>query len=64
MGIFVTFVAGLVLWIVLWAIDVKAIDAFLLTLVLVLVAVVMHIVWPMLPGNRRPTGPTDQPPFN
>jgi hypothetical protein len=64
MGIFVSFVTGLVLWVVLWAIGAKALDAFLITLLLVLVAVVAHIVWPMLPGNRRPAGPTDQPPYN
>jgi hypothetical protein len=64
MLILVTGVASLVLWIVLWAIGAKAFDAFMLTAVLVLTAATIHIIWPMLPGNRKPSGPTDHPPYN
>jgi hypothetical protein len=64
MGIFVTFVVGLVLWIILWAIGAKSLDAILLTIMLLVVAVAAHIMWPMLPGNRRPADPTDNPPYN
>jgi hypothetical protein len=49
----VTFAIGLVLWVVLWAVGAKALDAMLLSLVLLLTAAVAHIVLPMLPGNRR-----------
>jgi hypothetical protein len=64
MGLLYTWTAGLVVWIVLWALGAKAIDAMLITLALLLIAVVGHIVWPMLPGNR-PTAPeqADNPPF-
>jgi Mn2+/Fe2+ NRAMP family transporter len=54
MGIYYTLIAGLVLWIVLWAIGVKAFDAFLLTIVMLIVAATVHLVMPFLPGNRRP----------
>ena len=64
MGILLTFVAGLVLWIVLWALDAKAFDAFMLTVMLLLTAAIGHIVWPMLPGNRSDESQPDNPPFN
>jgi hypothetical protein len=53
-----------VLWIVLWAIGAKAFDAFMLTIVLMLTAAIGHIVWPLLPGNRRDTQPPDHAPYN
>jgi hypothetical protein len=53
MGLLLTLIAGLVVWIVLWAIGVKAIDAFMITVVMVLVAAVARIVSPYLPGNRQ-----------
>ena len=53
MGIFYTLIAGLVVWIVLWSIGVKGFDAFLVTIVMLLVATTMHLVKPFLPGNRR-----------
>jgi hypothetical protein len=43
---------GVIAWIVLWALGIKAIDAFLLTTVIVLVGATMRIIWPHLPGNR------------
>ena len=52
MGLFLTTCAGLVLWIILWAIDVKPFDAFLLTLLMIVVAATLRIVSPYLPGNR------------
>ena len=52
MGLFLTTCAGLVLWIVLWAVDVKPFDAFLLTLGMVIIAATMRIITPYLPGNR------------
>jgi Mn2+/Fe2+ NRAMP family transporter len=53
MGLLVTLIAGLVLWIVLWSQGTKGFDAFLLTILMVLVAVGARVVWPMLPGNRK-----------
>jgi Mn2+/Fe2+ NRAMP family transporter len=58
--IYLATIVGLVLWIVLWALNVKAFDAFLLTMLIVLGACVAHIIAPYLPGNRgdepRPPG--------
>jgi Mn2+/Fe2+ NRAMP family transporter len=52
MGILLTFIAGLVVWIVLWATGTKGFDAFLITIVMTLVAAAVHLVMPYLPGNR------------
>ncbi len=54
MGILLTFIAGLVVWIVMWAIGFKSFDAFLITIVLVILAVAAHFVVRYLPGNRDP----------
>ena len=53
MGILLTLIAGLVLWIVLWAIGTKSFDAFLITLVMLIVASAVHFVVRYLPGNRE-----------
>jgi len=53
MGLLLTLIAGLVVWIVLWAIGVKAIDAFMITVLMVLGAAVVRILSPYLPGNRE-----------
>jgi hypothetical protein len=52
MGLYITTIAGLVVWIVLWAIGVKSLDAFLITLLMVLIAASGRIFGPYLPGNR------------
>ena len=52
MGLFLTTCAGLVLWIVLWALGAKAFDAFLVTFLLVIVVGTVRIVTPYLSGNR------------
>ena len=52
MGLVLTTTAGLCLWIVLWAINVKAFDAFLLTLGMVVLAVTARMILPSLPGSR------------
>jgi hypothetical protein len=53
MGVLLTLIAGLVVWVVLWAIGAKAFDAFLLTLVMLVVAAGVRLLVPYLPGNRR-----------
>jgi hypothetical protein len=53
MGLLLTLIAGLVVWIVLWAIEVKAFDAFLITVVMVLIAATVRLISPYLPGNRN-----------
>jgi hypothetical protein len=51
---FVTVAAtfGFLLWIVLWSIGVKAIDAFMLTALIIVVAQTIKMTFPSLPGNR------------
>jgi hypothetical protein len=53
MGFIFSVTAGLVIWIVLWSLGVKAIDAFMLTVLIVLLAAGARIVMPFLPGNQR-----------
>ena len=53
MGVLLTLIAGLVVWVVLWAIGAKAFDAFLLTLVMLVIAAAVRLLMPYLPGNRR-----------
>ena len=52
MGLFLTTCAGLVVWVVLWALGVKSFDAFMITILLVVVGATMRILAPYLPGNR------------
>jgi hypothetical protein len=58
MGLFLTLIAGLVIWIIGWAIGVKSFDVFLITLVLLLLAAAGHFIWALLPGNRTPDRPS------
>jgi hypothetical protein len=53
MGLILTATAGLVIWIVLWAIDVASgFDAILIGIALVLLAIAIRSVLPYLPGRR------------
>src|SRR3954471_12708118 len=52
MGLLLTTIAGLVIWIVLWAIGVKSFDAFLITFILVLLAATAKLATPYLPSGR------------
>ena len=54
MGILLTLIVGLVLWVVLWGTSLmKSFDAFLIAMLLVLLAATAHILRPYLPGGRR-----------
>ena len=44
---------GLVIWVILWAIGQKAFDAFLVTLVIVLLTQVFRGLMPHMPGRRQ-----------
>jgi hypothetical protein len=55
MGVLLTLIAGLVVWVVLWAIGAKALDAALITLTMLVVAAAVRLVVPYLPGNRGRT---------
>jgi hypothetical protein len=53
MGVLLTLIAGLVVWVVLWSIGAKSFDAFLITLVMLVIAAAVRLLVPYLPGNRR-----------
>jgi hypothetical protein len=52
MGFVLATTAGLIVWIVLWALGSKGFDSFLLTLLIMLVAATLKLIAPSLPGNR------------
>lgn len=52
MTILLATIFGLALWIILWAINVKAFDAFMITMLIVLLAVTYTAFAKYLPGNR------------
>ena len=53
MGLVVVTTIGLVVWLVMWALGIKALDAFMITVLLVLLGATMRIIAPFLPGNRE-----------
>jgi hypothetical protein len=52
MGLVVTVTAGLIVWIVLWALGAKGVDSFLLATVIILVGASLKILSGYLPGRR------------
>ncbi|HZH23344.1 MAG TPA: hypothetical protein VEY49_00440 [Solirubrobacteraceae bacterium] len=52
MGLLLTTIAGLVVWVVLWSIDVKSFDAFMITIGMVVVAAAFRVFGPAAPGRR------------
>jgi hypothetical protein len=52
MGFILTALTGFVVWIVLWSLDWKSFDAFLITVLIVLIGATARIITPFLPGNR------------
>jgi hypothetical protein len=52
MGFILTVTAGLVAWIVLWALGAKGFDAFLVTTAIIVVGATLRIVTGYLPGRR------------
>ena len=52
MGFILTALTGFVVWIVLWSLDWKAFDAFLITILIVLIGATARIITPFLPGSR------------
>jgi len=56
MGLLLTLIAGLVVWIVLWAIGVKSLDAIIITLLMLVIAAGAHMLAPHMPGRRSDDG--------
>jgi hypothetical protein len=52
MGLVLTVTAGLVVWIVLWALGAKGFDAFMLAAAIILLGATMKIISGYLPGRR------------
>jgi hypothetical protein len=52
MGLILTVTAGLVVWIVLWSLGSKGLDAFLLATAIILVGATVKILSRYLPGRR------------
>jgi hypothetical protein len=52
MGLVLTVTAGLVVWIVLWALGSKGFDAFMLATLIILVGACVKILSNYLPGRR------------
>lgn len=53
MGFVVTVTAGLILWIVMWALGSKALDAFMITIVIILLGATARMLVPFLPGRNE-----------
>jgi hypothetical protein len=63
MGLYLALIAGLVVWIVGWALGIKSFDAFLVTLLILLVAASGRILSVFLPGERRGEDELGEPPY-
>lgn len=53
MGLVLATTAGLVVWLVLWSIGVKAIDAFMITTLIVATAAMGRIAARFVPGRKH-----------
>ncbi len=53
MGLVLAVTAGLVIWVVLWALGAKGFDAFMLAAVIMLIGGTLKILASYLPGRRH-----------
>jgi len=53
MGLVIATTVGLIVWIVLWAIGWKSLDAFLVTTVIITFGATARILTPYLPGRQQ-----------
>ena len=63
MAVLVALAVGLVFWITAWAFGIKAFDAFLVTVLLVVSAAAARLLSPFLKQllRREPASPADRP---
>ena len=52
MGLILTTTAGLCAWIIIWSLNVSGLDAIMLAIVMVLVAIGVRNLLPFLPSRR------------
>jgi hypothetical protein len=53
MGVLLTIIFSLALWVIAWGVGIKAFDALMVVMLLVLMACAARIMSPYLPGNRQ-----------
>ena len=54
MGVFLTLIAALAAWIVVWGTGLmKSFDAFIIAMLIVLLAATVRVLLPYLPGSRH-----------
>ena len=53
MGLVLTATLGFTVWIVMWSLGAKSFDAFMITILILVIGATAHIVSPFLPGNRE-----------
>lgn len=53
MGFILAATFGFAVWIVLWALGAKGFDAFMITILIIVVGATLRILTPFLPGNRH-----------
>jgi hypothetical protein len=54
MGLLLSLIAGLVIWVVLWATGTKSLDAIMIPLLILIIAAGARMLMPHLPGRRGP----------
>jgi hypothetical protein len=52
MGLLLTLIAGLVIWLITWAFGIGGFDGFMILVAMVTVAATLRVISPHLPGNR------------
>jgi hypothetical protein len=63
MGLYLALITGLVVWIIGWAIGVKSFDAFLITILIVLVAASGRILSIFLPSRQSSDDELGETPY-
>jgi hypothetical protein len=53
MGFVFTVAIGLVVWVVLWSLDVKGFDAFMVSTLIILLGATAKLLVPYLPGRHE-----------
>jgi hypothetical protein len=53
MGLLITVIFSLALWVVLWAINLKSFDGFLIAMFFIVLAASARLLAPYLPGSRH-----------
>jgi hypothetical protein len=63
MGLYLALITGLVVWIIGWAIGIKSFDAFLITVLIVLVAASGRILSIFLPSRQNSDDELGETPY-